>query len=300
MNRTKTPLAGRLKEGVVKKFVAPLVRSLPKSAKLYVASHALKEEVREVRDLRLYRDVLAEIYLRGEGLEIGALDNPLPAPKGAKVRYVDYVPVEKLRETYPQLENVTPPDIITDGERLTGVADSSQDFVIANHFLEHCADPIGTIGHFLRVLRMGGVLFLTLPDKRFTFDVDRPVTTFEHMLGDYEDGGEGSRRAHFEEAHRVILNITDREEIERDMREVGHTHYHVWSQSEMLTFVAALKTRLNFDFEVEAYASDTERGEGVFILRKGGAGADRALAEASLAQARASYRARYGGPAADD
>jgi ubiquinone/menaquinone biosynthesis C-methylase UbiE len=40
------------------------------------------------------------------------------------------------------------------------LADSSQDFVIANHLLEHLPDPIGALKEWYRVLRAGGTLFL--------------------------------------------------------------------------------------------------------------------------------------------
>ena len=37
-------------------------------------------------------------WLHGEGIEIGALHNPLEVPAGARVTYVDHLPVERLRE----------------------------------------------------------------------------------------------------------------------------------------------------------------------------------------------------------
>ena len=39
----------------------------------------------------------------------------------------------------------------------------AEDFIIANHFLEHAQDPIRTIKRHLEVLKPGGVLFLYLP-----------------------------------------------------------------------------------------------------------------------------------------
>ena len=63
-----------------------------------------------------------------------------------------------------------------------------QDFVIANQVLEHFQNPLLALQNMLRVLKPGGVLYLSLPDKRFSFDVDRPVTTVEHVLRDYRRG----------------------------------------------------------------------------------------------------------------
>ncbi|MEJ7767735.1 MAG: hypothetical protein WKF89_07975 [Chitinophagaceae bacterium] len=44
------------------------------------------------------------------------------------------------RNLYPELKdlNLVPVDYLADGELLESVADTSQDFVITNHFLEHC------------------------------------------------------------------------------------------------------------------------------------------------------------------
>jgi SAM-dependent methyltransferase len=123
------------------------------------------------------RDAIAARFLRGDGLEIGALHNPLPVPSGARVRYVDRMPVSELERQYPELRGkaLVPVDVIDDGERLASVPDASVDFVIANHFLEHCQDPIGALGTMFRAVRPGGIVYLAIPDKRFTFDVDRDV-----------------------------------------------------------------------------------------------------------------------------
>ena len=101
-------------------------------------------------------------------------------------------------------------DIVDDGERLETIGDLTQDFVIANHFIEHSQNPIGAIENMLRVLKHGGILYLAVPDKRYTFDIDRPVTTIEHLLQDYEQGPQWSKRQHFEEWSRFIDKIVDR------------------------------------------------------------------------------------------
>lgn len=112
-------------------------------------------------------------------------------------------------------------DIIDDGEYLKTIPDSSQDFVIANHFLEHCQNPIGAMINMLRVLKNGGVLCLAIPDKRFTFDFDCPSTSLEHIMKDFEDGPVFSKLQHYKEWVRLVDNIEDdvtaRERVETDM-----------------------------------------------------------------------------------
>src|SRR6476469_2809969 len=108
-------------------------------------------------------------YCRGSGIEVGALHHPLPVPH-AKVTYVDRLPVETLRSHYPELahEPLAPISVLATAEDLSPIRTDSQDFVIANHLLEHCQNPIRALAEFDRVLKPGGILYLALPDKRFT------------------------------------------------------------------------------------------------------------------------------------
>src|SRR5262245_59573174 len=105
-----------------------------------------KSDQQELPHLRRRR-MMAALYLSGDGLEIGALNAPLVVPPGARVTYVDRMPIEELRRQYPELidQELTPVDVVDDGERLLQFAPGSQNFIIANHFLEHTQDPIGTL-----------------------------------------------------------------------------------------------------------------------------------------------------------
>jgi predicted SAM-dependent methyltransferase len=216
------------------------------------------------------RDALAADYLKGAGIEIGALHSPVTPPEGTRVVYVDKYSTDFLRSQYPELSwhKLVEVEIRDDGESLTKFRDESQDFVIANHFIEHCQDPIGTIGNMVRVLREDGILYITLPDKRYTFDCDRPITPLEHILSDYRDGPGGSRRQHLEEWCRMVRKIEDSDALERAIQQIitseGHIHYHVWTQTEMLELIITLQ-RL-FDLEVELVRKYV--GEVILILRK--------------------------------
>src|SRR3954464_14570380 len=158
------------------------------------------------REVRATRRRLAKRFLRGEGLEIGALHFPLGLPRHAHARYVDRMGVEDLRREYPDLRArpLVDVDVLDDGEKLTTIPDESADFLIANHFIEHTEDPIATLRAHARVLKPGGVLYMAVPDKRSTFDIDRPITPLEHMVTDHEHGPQTSRKAHYEEWVRLV------------------------------------------------------------------------------------------------
>ena len=218
------------------------------------------------------RETVAEAYLRGEGIEIGALHMPLRVPEAARVKYVDRMSVEGLRAHYPELNDkaLVNVDIIADGERLESVADATQDFVIANHFIEHCQDPIGALLNMFRVLKPGGVLYLAIPDKRCSFDIDRPVTPLDHLMRDHREGPAWSRRQHFEEWTRLVNKVTDENEVERqtaaNMEMDYSIHYHVWTQAEMLELLVALGKMCAFNMDIGLM----HESEVIFVLRKSG------------------------------
>ena len=94
-------------------------------------------------------------YLVGQGIEVGALHQPLWTSERASVRYVDRLDVPALRRHYPELGalELVKVDIVDDGEKLSSLPDGQFDFIIANHMIEHTENPLGTIRNHLRKIR---------------------------------------------------------------------------------------------------------------------------------------------------
>jgi predicted SAM-dependent methyltransferase len=216
------------------------------------------------------RRAVANTFLRGDGIEIGALHQPLPLPATARVKYVDRMSVPELRRQYKELETapLVETDIIDNGELLATIGDATQEFVIANHFLEHCQNPFLTLQNLLRVLKPAGIVYLAVPDKRFSFDADRPCTTIQHLMRDFSEGPEWSKRQHFEEWSRLVNKRTDEGEIER---EVAHLldldysiHFHVWGAAELLEVVVTFQRLARFELELFLRNGP----ESILILRK--------------------------------
>ena len=246
-------------------MIARVARSIRKRASRLIGVPVRPEEL-------LRRRTIARSYLRGDGLEIGALHNPLKVPPAARVRYVDRMGVADLRREYPELSGkpLVDVDILDDGETLASIGDGTQDFVIANHFIEHCENPIGAVRNMLRVLKEGGVLYLAIPDKRYTFDKDRPVTPIEHLMRDFQEGPTWSRRPHYEEWTRLVNKVTDegrsRREVEDLMAKRTAIHFHVWTQAELLDLIVTNTVPLTGRMEVELMFK--RENEVLFILRK--------------------------------
>ena len=218
------------------------------------------------------RKGIAKYYLKGNGIEIGGLHNPLETTSAAHVKYVDRLPMKELQDQYPEIsgEPMVQPDIIDDGETLETIPDGSQDFIIANHFLEHTQNPILTIINFFKKLKPEGIIYLAVPDKRFTFDHNRPVTNLTHLLKDYEEGPAWSRPSHYEEWVKLVEGIVDKQELEKRVSQLMEKnysiHFHAWTQAELFEFFTSLQKRLNQNFDIELSLKSHE--EIIFVLKK--------------------------------
>ncbi len=226
------------------------------------------------RDHKLaVRQRLSHAYLAGDGLELGALHCPLDVSAKARVRYVDRASMDINVILFPDIprENFVPIDIYDDGETLSQIPDGSQDFIIANHFLEHTKNPLGTVEAHLRKCKSGGVLFYAVPDKQFTFDRDRPLTPFQHVLADYLAPDPARDEAHYREYAEYIDGKTGAE-IEPHARLLIETdnrlHFHVWNKRNILGLFIRAQRVLKIPYHIETGA--WVDNEVIVILRKTG------------------------------
>lgn len=88
---------------------------------------------------------------------------------------------------------------IEEAAELKAVKDASYDFVLSCHSLEHVANPIKALKDWSRVMKSKGRLVLVLPDKEFTFDNKRPITSLTHLIEDYNNNTTEEDSTHFEE-----------------------------------------------------------------------------------------------------
>jgi len=214
---------------------------------------------------------LANRYIRGSGIEIGALQKPAQLNSAIQVRYIDRMSLEKLLEHYPEMASipVQAPDIVDDGQQLLHIAEDSQDFAIANHFLEHCPDPIRSIHNMLRVVKQGGILYLAVPDKRHTFDLRRPVTPYAALKMAYVSGQRSGVADLFYEWCHLVYNLPPAEAKQRAeqlMAEDYSIHYNVWATSDLLSFL--LSARHDFQIPFELVAVVSSENENIVLLER--------------------------------
>jgi len=142
--------------------------------------------------------------------------------------------------------------------------------VIANQVLEHLENTLQALQSMLRVVKKGGVVFLSLPDKRFTFDVDRPATRFAHVLEDYRSGAQVSRESHYREWIELVEKLPLAQIPERLnvlMNVLNYPiHFHAWTPFELFELFEQARTVLPYSYEIECFKAN--EAEALFVLRR--------------------------------
>jgi SAM-dependent methyltransferase len=193
------------------------------------------------------------------------------------IRVVDRWRPEENTGLFPELEDVAfgMPDFVADlnTDRLKAVGDSSQDFVICSHVLEHLAEPIGLLDDMHRVLRRGGVLLILLPDRHRTFDRNRERTTVAHLVAEYEAGVTEVDDDHITD---FLEGLPEEYESERrrfsyDVHRMRSIHVHCWDDQEFMDVLLYGVEHLGWRWEfVDGMVSDDQGEDGIefgFVLR---------------------------------
>ena len=222
------------------------------------------------------RQDLARKYFHGSGIEIGALQHPLPMPRGVEIKYVDRLTVHDARKEFPELGDLplVTPSIITNADTLAEIADESYDFCVACNVIEHLRDPIGALEHWLRVLKPGGILFLECPDHTNFMDRLRPVTTLDHLIADHEhreDRAELDRHHYFESVKSTHHQLSEEEcdaIAERYFAISYAVHFHTFDEDSFGRLLKYMTTRVRFTVEEAHVLLLPEIVEFVAILRK--------------------------------
>ncbi len=149
---------------------------------------------------------------KSSGLEIGPLDKPLVTREAGAIQYVDYMSRDELIARHAGTcmpENIVEVDhVISPRNYLSDVIQEKFDYVIACHVIEHIPNMIGWLNDVHQILKDNGYLYLAVPDKRYTFDIARPVTPLSHILNDFHQNVTTADFAHVFEHIYLKRNIT--------------------------------------------------------------------------------------------
>lgn len=213
---------------------------------------------------------IAYAMLSGRGLEVGALDFPAAVPAGCVMEYCDAHTREEAAAIFSEVDgsSLVAVDHVIDLDTgsLSGIPAHPYDFVIMNHVIEHVACPIAVIEQLFSVLKGGGILVISAPDKEFCFDKDRPLTPFGHLLDEYRRGVNRVDDEHYLDLIRHIhpdvfyggdeAARSNLLKLVRSRRE----HAHVWDSQSFSEFLRQAIVCLGLDVTVlfESHASEND------------------------------------------
>jgi len=222
------------------------------------------------------RQAIANYYLKGNGLEIGAMSSPLIPLHSNEIIYLDRCSKEDSLNLFPELNGkLVDVNLIFNIENIELNKIGEFDFIIANHVLEHVENPISVFKGLFDNLKPNGKLFLALPDKRFTFDIGREITDLNHLIDEYENGFEKNRMEHYYDfvkntEHGFEKNDTEIEIIINELQENKFSiHFHVWDHKSYLEFFDGVNRKYNLPFRIIfSKESNGEDNESIFVFEK--------------------------------
>jgi SAM-dependent methyltransferase len=117
-------------------------------------------------------------------VEIGPLNIPIVLKDEANVLYVDHLDTAGLHAKYPGVDGIVEIDrAMADGTIAGALSDDGQfDYIVASQVMEHVPDAISWLQDCASVLRVGGRLAISLPDRETTFDLIRDETRPADMV----------------------------------------------------------------------------------------------------------------------
>ena len=124
---------------------------------------------------------MAESFLSGRGIEIGAGVNPQRLPKGATCEYFDKRNDGELLEYFGENSKIKTYPLTQFSYHFPDLAD----FLIAHNVLEHCSNPINTLIEWHNFIKHSGTVVLSVPYHECCPDKGRNVSPFDHILLDY-------------------------------------------------------------------------------------------------------------------
>jgi SAM-dependent methyltransferase len=222
-------------------------------------------------EITIVRRTLAHIFIRGSGIEVGAGSRPFPIPSNSLCLYGDVRDRGQL-ERYFSTEAVTVSGRI-DAQTLDGIPHDSLDFAISAHVIEHLYDPVRAIKETIRRLKAGGVFLLAVPEMTQTWDRRRPPTTFEHVMRDEQDGGEGTRlQAYMDHCRYVHPEMTGETFPENDIGRLARegmangvdVHVHAWPESGFFRMLDYVAKTMNCTVDARLSAVN----ENLYVLRR--------------------------------
>lgn len=144
---------------------------------------------------------------------------------------------------------------------LSCILDSHYDFIISSNVLEHTANPLLALNVWRHKVKIGGVIFIVVPNKLYCFDRARAVTTIDHLISDFNNNRREDDLTHLPE----VLEMTDRSSVSEELIDglsfddrmrknykYRSMHHHVFDKNLLINMCKYLSLEVLFAFEKKA------------------------------------------------
>lgn len=223
-----------------------------------------------------YNSDLAYFLCEGNGLEVGALSAPYKFSNKCKLKYADIFEKKKLETVISNIPidglytgNYVDIDYLLSPPKylFENILNNTFDFVYSSHCLEHTPNPVSSLIDQIRITKPRGIVYVVLPNKNYTYDKKRKLTSSEFLIKKYEN----QNYTHsLEEALDVVKNTLDhplynknKSQAEKYANEMisnneGIHHYYTFDDlnvTEIITFLKR-KNLINLEHFSAKYNKD--------------------------------------------
>jgi SAM-dependent methyltransferase len=217
-------------------------------------------------------------WLQGRGVEIGAHNLP--------IEDISPIYIDRFSE-FAGTKCIV--DVIGDAGVLP-FRENSLDYIASSHLVEHLPNPIRTFCEWYRCLKAGGIIYMVLPDRRFTFDHGRQRTPLSHFISDFENNTTGVDSTHIDDFINNVdlsilkpdLAVSDYPKLREEHGRAYHNevyagkeiniHFHVFEKEdviELINFMTTSETtKLNWHILEVQEKYPPERKDGFLIVIK--------------------------------
>ena len=150
--------------------------------------------------------------------------------------------------------------IKADAHSLPMLHDESVDFVASSGTVEHLTNPLKALLEWKRILKTDGLMYMSVPYYKKTFDHRRSVTPFAHLIDDYKNNTGLDDTTHTEEflknfdaTAELVYHDYDAWYANYITNPQIYTHFHVFDKN----LVREMMAHLGFKTEKIFYAEAT-------------------------------------------
>ena len=227
---------------------------------------------------------LAYYFCKGSGIEVGAMSSPYPEfSSDTQVKYADMFSSTELRNIISSLnvdgmydKKIVDTDILLKAPTysLFDCLANKVDFIYSSNVFEHYPNPIFSLVDQLNCVVTGGIVYLVIPNKNFTYDRLRKTTDINALINKYENK---NFKNTVEEALEVITDTDSHpvyDEYKKNPKKYsqemidkkeGIHHFYTYNMENVLELINYVKSIISFEL---IYISADESSDIHVTLKK--------------------------------